>query len=216
MLNVQGGKDFLTAGAEGKLRIDYHSRGKSLRVRGYAGKFVYLSKGTVPGERRYFLNTTVTGPYDYLYEDTYVGRTEQDGIGARQVSIREGGLKLPTPFYASPLGRTDDWLASVNLSTDLPLGRFPLRAYFDAATFAHAAVQNPSGSRVLYSGGLQLYMPPLEGFSVYIPLLNSRDYRDYLQSVHGGKAFGRSITFSLNLSGVNWLRVPTTALRALN
>ncbi len=210
---AQYNADFVKLSAEGKLRIDYHRKGKSLRLRGFVGKYINTSSFGPPITDRYFLNTTVSGPYDYLYEDTYVGRTEQDGIGARQVSIREGGLKLPTPFYASPLGRSDNWLASVNFSTDLPLRKLPVRAYFDAATFSDASTQNPSGARLLYSGGLQIYMPPIDAISVYIPLLNSGDYRDYLKSVHGEKAFQKSITFSVNLLGVNWLRATTAALR---
>lgn len=205
--------DFVKLSAEGKLRIDYHRKGKSLRLRGFAGKYFSLSDISPSPSDRYLLNSTVSGPYDYLYEDTYVGRTEQGGLGARQVSIREGGLKLSTPFYASPLGRSDNWLAAVNLSTDLPLRKLPVRAYFDLATFSNASAQNPSGERILYSGGLQIYLPPFEAVSVYIPLLNSSDYRDYLKSVHGGRAFQNSITFSVNLLGVNWLRATNAALR---
>src|SRR5690606_1837043 len=103
------------------------------------------------------LNSTYTGRNDYLYEETYTGRNEQEGIGARQISIREGGLKIPTPYYANPLGRSDNWLAAINLRTDLPLGKIPLQLYLDISTFADADKLNPSGQKILYSGGLNLH-----------------------------------------------------------
>jgi len=212
---AQAGRGFAKLGLEGTLRIDYHRARKGLHLRGFAGKFIPLAGESEAFRRRYWLNSTVSGPFDYLYEGTYVGRSEQEGLGARQVTIAEGGLKLPTPFYATPLGRSGNWLAAINIKTDLPLKALPVRAYFDASTFAQAPEINPSGARFLWSGGLEVYLPFADVVSVYIPLVNSADYRDYLRSIHGNSAFGRSISFTLRLDGFNWLDGTNRALRFL-
>src|SRR5690606_5755891 len=104
-----------------------------------------------------YLNSTFTGVNDYLYDDTYIGRTERDNAWAQQISLREGGFKIPTPLYANPIGRSDNWLATLNLETDLPLGKIPLRLFLDIGTFAQANKLNPSGSKVLYDGGFELH-----------------------------------------------------------
>lgn len=199
---IHGGKSFLKMQVEGNLRIDYHAPKKSFYVRAYAGKL--WTYGRDFSVSRYYLNSTFTGINDYLYEDTYIGRTEQDGLGAKQVSIREGGLKMPTPYYANPLGRSDNWLASVNLKTDLPLGKLPLRLYLDVSSFADAAKLNPSGNKILYSGGVELHLADV--LHIYIPLVMSKDYQDYIKSILGKNSFSKTITFSLDLQQFQWLK----------
>lgn len=209
----QLGEDFAKINVEAKLRIDYNTKGKSLYIRGFAGKFFTLDNAPFAADR-YFLNSTFNGANDYLYDDTYLARNEREGLGSRQISIREGGMKLATPFYANPLGRSDNWLASVNLSTDLPLKKLPLRLFLDAATFADAADLNPSGNKVLYMGGIELHLP-FDILSVYFPIVMSSDYRDYLKSVHGNKVFENSITFRLQLHNINWLKAPLRVIKNL-
>ncbi len=207
----QAGQDFAKLLLQGNLRIDYHDRGRALYLRGFAGKFFGLSGATA--ERRYWLNTTFNGPADYLYDGTFLGRSERDGLSSRQVAIAEGGFKLATPYYASPLGRSDDWLLAANLSSDLPLGklRLPIRPYFDVATFANASKLNPSGNKILYEGGLELYLP-YDVLSVYFPLLLSADYKDYFNSLYGDAGLKRTITFRLRLQNINWLRATRRVL----
>lgn len=202
-LEAHGGERFLKLQAEANLRIDYHIPEKSFYIRAYAGKL--FLEGNHFSLNRYYLNSTYTGRNDYLYEETYTGRNEQEGIGARQISMREGGLKIPTPYYANPLGRSDNWLAAINLRTDLPLGKIPLQLYLDISTFADADKLNPSGQKILYSGGLNLHFAKM--LYVYFPLVMSRDYQDYMKSIHGSKSFEKSITFNLELQHINWLKL---------
>jgi len=152
---------------------------------------------------------------DYLYDDTYIGRSERDGFAGKQISIREGGFKIPTLFQNPVIGRTDNWLVTLNLKTDLPLGKLPVRLYLDAGTFADAANKNPSGNKFLYEGGVEIYTPFYNIVSVYIPLVMSQDFSDYLKSVYGDKRFGKSIVFSLNLQNINWLKTPSKVLHTM-
>jgi hypothetical protein len=197
------GADFADISLEGNIRIDYHVKKKSLYVRAYAGKFFEFNPNS-PDLDRYTLNMTTTGSDDFLYDETYLGRTEREGFGARQITIQEGGFKIPTPLYSNPIGQSDNWLAAINLKTDLPLGKLPLRLFLDAGTFADAAKINPSGNKILFDAGLEFYISDV--FNIYFPLFMSQDYQDYMKSIHGKDRFIKGITFSLQLQNINWLK----------
>lgn len=208
---VQLGKDFAKISLEGNVRIDYNAKGKSLHLRGFAGKFIGFNDQPFATDR-YLLNTTYNGANDYLYDETYFGRNERTGNAYRQVSIKEGGFKIPTSFYASPLGRSDDWLASLNIKSDLPLGKLPLRLFLDVATFSNAKKLNPSGDAFLYEAGAEVHLF-YDMLLVHVPFVLSRDYKDYLKSIYGDKQLQNSITFTLQLHKINWLRATNGALK---
>lgn len=208
---LQGHQDFVKLNVEGNLRVDYHLKNKGLHIRAYAGKFIALNNNA-PAIGRYYLNSSYTGVNDYLYDDTYFGRTETNNIWAQQISMREGGFKVPTPLYANPIGRSDDWLAAVNLKTDLPLKWLPVRLFFDIGTFANAGKLNPSGSKLIYDGGVEIHA--LRNIlAVYVPFIMSEDLRDYMKTIHGKNAFGKSIVFSIQLHNINWLKAPSKAMQ---
>jgi hypothetical protein len=213
---AQMGKNFAKMALEGSIRINYDVKNKSLYLRGFAGKFINLNSSA--DNSRYYLNTTFSGSNDYLYDGTYLGRNEQGGLSSRQISMQEGGFKIPTPYYANPLGRSDDWLLALNIKTDLPLGKIPLRIYLDIGSFADAKNLNPEGTKISYVGGLELDLFK-DAFSIYAPLVMSDDYSNYLtQDFGGGKGsskFLRGITFSWNIQNVNWLRLPATAFKRI-
>jgi hypothetical protein len=208
---AQMGKDFAKLSLEGNARIDYNAKGKSLYLRGFAGKFISFNNEPF-ATNRYWLNTTYNGENDYLYDETYFGRNERSGGEYRQVSIKEGGFKIPTSFYASPLGRTDDWLASLNIKSDLPLGKLPVRLFLDVATFSNAKKINPSGDAFLYEAGAEIYVLS-DVLLLHLPFILSRDYKDYLKSIYGDKQFQNSITFTLQLQKINWLRLTQGLLK---
>ena len=205
-LEAQGGAAYMKLSAEGNLRIDYNVKGKSLYVRAYAGKF-YTLDNTPFAADRYYLTTTYTGANDYLYDDLFYGRSEQTGTAANQVAIKEGGFTLPTPQYASPIGRNDDWLLALNLKTDLPLKKLPVRFFLNVATMANAATLNPNGSKLLYEGGAEVHLFS-DILEVWFPFVMSSDYKDYYRSLFGNKAFTHSISFSLQLQNIDWLKFP--------
>lgn len=203
----QVGKDFVKLNLTGNIKINYHAKGKSLYVRAFAGKYFNLNNDV--NADRYYLNSTSTGLSDYLYDDTYIGRNESEGFSARQISINEGGMKIPTFRYLSAygIGRSDNWMASLNLKTDLPLKKLPIRLFFDVTTFANAGELNPSGNKVLYDGGVEIYLYDM--INVYIPLVRSQDYNDYRNSITGKKSLLDGITFSVQLDKINWLKAPS-------
>jgi len=145
----------------------------------------------------------------------FYGRSEQTGTAAQQVAIREGGFTLPTPQYASPIGRSDDWLLALNLKTDLPLKKLPVRLFLNVATTANAATQNPNGSKLLYEGGAEVHLFS-DILEVWFPFVMSSDYKDYYRSVYAGKWFRHSISFSIQLQNIDWLKFPDKVLNLVS
>lgn len=200
---LQLGKTFVKLGLEAKMRIDYDVKKKSLYLRAYAGKFINIQ--TAADNSRYWLNTNYSGINDYLYDGTYLGRNKNEGLLSQQISIQEGGFKMPTNLYSNPLGRSNNWLIALNIKTDLPLGNLPLRIYADVASFADAKQINQSGNAVLFNAGLELHLFD-ELLSIYAPIVMSSEYSDYLSEIYPKGKFGKSISFSLNIQNINWLR----------
>ena len=61
--------------------------------------------------------------------------------------IRDGGFKVRTDLFADKVGKTDDWLAAINLSTTIPSAinplsilpvKIPLKVFLDIGTYAEA------------------------------------------------------------------------------
>lgn len=209
-LEGQLGKQFAKLSLDARLRIDYFKKNKALYVRVYAGKFFDLSNNGMDAYR-YRIANTYSGWNDYLYDETYIGRSESTGTWSQQVSMKEGGFKVNTLQYASQLGLSDDWLAALNIKTDLPFFNLPIRLFLDVATFSNARQMNPSGATVLYEAGVELFAGDYA--SIYIPLVMSKDFNDYTKSVYPDNRFFKTITFSLNLGNIEWMKLPGKILK---
>jgi len=208
-LEGQIGKQFAKLSAEVNLKIDYFQKHKALHIRAYAGKFFNLADDDFDAYR-YRIAGTYSGQNDYLYDETYFGRSQQSGLWSQQISMKEGGFKVTTLQYASQLGLTDNWLFALNLKSDIPYLKLPIRLFADFGTFADAKQQNPSGASVLFDAGLELYIS--DYLNIYFPLLLSTDFKDYTKSVYTDKRFLRTITFSLNLGNISWAKMPRKIL----
>jgi hypothetical protein len=209
-VEAHGNADFAKVTAEGKVRIDYNKKGKALHVRGFAGKFFKINDDPVV-TGRYLLNASFNGMDDYLYDGTYRARNARNKIAAHQVSIQEGGFKIPV---YNGVNRSDDWMATLNLETDLPLGKIPVRLFFDAGLLPNYSqgYTNINNRKFIYDGGVQVYFSDV--VSVYVPLIMSGEFRDYLTNTFGKKnVFTRSISFTMHLHNINWLRAPSWALK---
>lgn len=145
---------------------------------------------------------------DYSFDDYYFGRIEQDNLLARQVTIREGGFKLPLnqwPNSFSDVGLSNEYALGINLSTDLPINMpvyLPIQFYFDVGYYA--PLKDSDLDPLIYSGGIQLNFG--EGiFQVFFPFINSSDIRDGFDDI-GGNYF-RRVTFSFDLNKLDPTRV---------
>jgi hypothetical protein len=208
---AQGGADFTKISAEGNIRIDYNVKHKSLYVRAYVGKFFAINSDPAVTSR-YELNASYTGLDDYLYDGTFIGRNASGGLGAQQVSIQEGGFKVPTYNNAD---RSDNWMATINLKTDLPLGKLPIRLFFDAGLIPNSfpTMTNSGSTTLLYDGGVELHLIK-DIVSIYVPVIMSSDFQNYLQNTYGRRhQFTRSLSFTFDLQNINWLKAPGSAVK---
>jgi hypothetical protein len=210
----QGGADFAKINIEGNARIDYNSKNKSLYIRAFVGKFFAINDDPAISSR-YELNATYGGSDDYLYDGTYRARNAVNGFGARQISaVQEGGFKIPV---FNQVYRSDNWMATINLKTDLPLGSAPVRLFFDAGLIPNPnpGFKNPGGTTLMYDGGVEVYIVK-DIISLYVPLIMSGDFRDYLTNTFGRKnVFGRSISFTFQVQNINWLKTPSKLLKSV-
>ena len=207
---VQQADHFLRFSFEGKYFFNY-PKGGGLQARLFAGKFVYLGARTIYTQfatDRYHLNLTGANGYeDYTYSNHFIGRNEFQGAASQQIMIRDGGFKVRSDLLSSKIGKTDDWLSALNLTSDLPRQVNPLQAFttedpfkifFDVGTYAEAWQKNAATGKFLYDAGLQisLYKNLL---NIYIPVLYSKIYGDYYKSTLGKQRFWKTISFSIDI-----------------
>ena len=213
-LEGQFGEDFAKINLEGNVRIDYNTKNKALYVRGYIGKFFPISSDPAITSR-YELNTTYSGADDYLYDGTYRARNATSGLSSQQISVQEGGFKIPV---YNRVYRSDNWMATLNLKSDLPIPKIPVRLFFDAGLIPNAQpiANRPGNTTLMYDGGVELYIVK-DIVSVYFPLIMSGDFRDNLTNTFGkSNVFARSISFTFQVQNINWLKTPQRLLKSVN
>jgi hypothetical protein len=91
---------------------------------------------------------------------------------------------------------------NINPLNLLPI-KIPLKVFADIGTNAEGWERNSTGDRFLFDAGLQI---PLfkETINIYIPLLYSSVFKDYVQSYLPKKnRFLRTISFSIDISNFN-------------
>jgi hypothetical protein len=108
---------------------------------------------------------------------------------------------------SNKIGKTDDWLAALNLTTDFPKAinplqvlpfNVPLKLFLDIGTYAEAWKDNASTGKFLYDAGLQI--PLYKNLvNIYVPLLYSKIYADYFKSTIPEKRFWKNISFSIDI-----------------
>ena len=213
--NIEHGKDFIRTGFTGNYFFNYPKQG-GLDLRLFAGKFFYPGSKTSTKQfatDRYHLNMTGPNGYeDYTYSDYFIGRNKFDGAASQQIMMRDGGFKIRTDLYADKVGKTDDWLAAINLATTIPSGmnplsllpvKIPLKLFLDIGTYADAWEKDAGLDRFIFDAGVQLSLFA-NTINIYIPVIYSSIYKDYIQSVLEKKGrFWKTISFSIDISNFN-------------
>jgi hypothetical protein len=212
-LKIEQAKYFIRTAFTANYFFNYAKEG-GLNVRFFAGKLFYTSSKTITKEfetDRYHLNMTGPNGYeDYTYSDYFLGRNKFEGMASQQIMMRDGGFKVRTELLADKIGKTDDWLMAANFSTSIPSRinplsvlpiKIPLKIFVDIGTYADAWEKNSTEDRFLFDAGLTI---PLfnETINIYLPLLYSKVYKDYIQSTLDKKnRFLKTISFSIDISG---------------
>ena len=139
------------------------------------------------------------GEQDYLFNDLYVGRNEQQSFAGRQITKSDGFFKMSTPYNSIETGQTVDWLMAFNFKIDFPIKYVPLKLFLDLG-YSYDNHLNPNNLLPVkgfqYDGGFMLSFFD-EGFEVYFPLFYSKEYKSYYKS--NAPKFGQRISFLLDL-----------------
>jgi hypothetical protein len=208
-LQVQQGDGFYRASATGNYYFNYANSG-GFQMRLFAAKFGYIGEKTLSKQFSTYVYqpklTAVRGNEDYTYSNYFIGRNENTGLGSQQIMLRDGGLKLRTDLFQGLQGRSDNWIASMNLATTLPKGILPLnlpvKIFMDAGTYAEAWEKDAATSRFLYVAGLQVTMIK-DLLNVYVPILYSKEFKDNLKTVPDENTFWKKISFSIDIHRFN-------------
>jgi len=213
------GKNFIRAGLTAKAFFNYADNKTGLDIRLFAGKFFYLGSKTITNQiavDRYLFNMTgPKGNEDYTYSDYFIGRNDFTGYASQQIMERDGFFKVRTDLLSNKIGKTDNWLISMNLVTDIPASlnplqvlpvKIPLKLFADVGTYAGAWEVNAGTGRFLYDAGIQVAI--LNSFiNIYIPLIYSKVYSNYFKSTITEKRFLKNISFSIDLQKLDLKRV---------
>lgn len=214
VITAQQGKGFVRLDLTGNYYFNYAKDG-GLNLRFFAGKFIYTGDKGFTSQYltdRYHLNLTGPKGYeDYTYSDYFIGRNEFEGGASQQIMKRDGFFKVKTDLLSDKIGKTDDWLCAVNLTTDIPKMinplsvlpiKIPLRIFLDAGTYAEAWKNNTTNTgqpgKLLYDAGFQVSLLH-DVLNVYFPVIYSKVYRDYFKSTVTEKRFVKNISFSFDL-----------------
>ncbi len=217
-LTGEQAKDFVRLSFEGNYYFNY-AKGGGMNLRLFGGKFIYPGDKTISKQYetdRYHLNMSGANGYeDYTYSNYFYGRNEFKKFSSQQLMIRDGGFKVRTDLLNSKIGKTDDWLAAANFSTDFPKKfnplqvlpfNLPLKVFADVGTYAEAWKKDAPTGKFIYDAGLQLSV--LKNLvNIYFPLLYSKVYYDYFKSTIPNKRFWKNISFSIDIQNFSFSRI---------
>jgi hypothetical protein len=195
-----------------------YAKGGGLDLRFFAGKFFYIGEKSYLKQFQtdpYHLNMTGPKGYeDYTYSNFFLGRNEYQRYPSQQIMIRDGAFKVRTDLLSSKIGKTDNWLTALNLTTTIPNKinplsllpiKLPIKAFLDIGTYAEAWNKNSPTGRFLYDAGVQLSLFK-NVLNVYFPLLYSKVYDDYFKSTIQDLRFVKNIAFSIDIQNINFRR----------
>ncbi len=130
---------------------------RQLNLRFFAGKFISNETNSD------FFSFALDRPTDYLFDYSYLGRSEESGIVSQQIVIAEGGFKsILTDHFA------DDWMATTNASINI--WRW-IELYGDAGM----TKSEGRNARFVYDSGIRLNLVT-DYFELYFPLYSSNGW----------------------------------------
>ena len=153
--------DFQIGNKFSKISFNYEFRklfesNRQINIRAFAGTFL---KNNNDNNSNYF-SFALDRPTDYLFDYSYLGRSEATGIFSQQFIEAEGGFKskLETPF-------ANQWITTINASTTL--WQYIL-AYGDVG-FVKNKLDTP---HFVYDSGIRINLVT-DYFEVYFPIYSN-------------------------------------------
>lgn len=195
-INIQqyiGNQNASLLQTEATYRFTYNSPKSGFDIRFYAGGYLKETN------HAYQLSLTDRGRYDYAMDDLYMGRFEETGLWSKQVTLRQGGFKVPLN-----VGYSNRYMLAINLKSNLPLRKIPIKLYADVALPipdpADYWAQISNGKRFFADAGIAITPLP-DVFEIYIPLLHSTNIQQVFEAQ--GSKFYEKISFLININKLN-------------
>ena len=184
----------------------YNKKRDKLNIRLYGGYHFYQNIGN---EFCFYLRG-IQGSTDYLYDHIFLGRNVNnfENTLSQQNTNTYGGFKVN-----SLAGKSDDWLLSTNINTDipgLPFGLFLDLAYYDEPLFM-ANISSWTTNHILsYNAGLKATLIQINNkpiLEIYVPLMYSENIgssRNLTNAVAVNElSFFQRINFIFNFKSLN-------------
>lgn len=188
---------------------DFHYAPRAaVHLRLYGGYFLYSTFREAGFTSPFALNLISQGHNDYRYEGLFLDRQAAGTFAANQLLTHEGGFKTPIgPGF--PLGRSNNWVAALNFSIDLPpdaLLGIPIKPYLDLGYFDNAMPTGQSDTfadQFVWNGGFLLSVAD-EALAIYLPVISSANLGDRLAE---RGSFLQRIGFQVNFQKLNPWRI---------
>lgn len=199
--NFNDNEQYLKLYADLDAKFAYKAK-KFFNIRLFGGFFpIHSERGnstsSTPGNFSLFHR----GVNDYRYDDNFLDRRGQSGFLSRQVTWNDGGFKNGVS-NAFPLGLSNNYMLSTNISIDLPFSwttLIPIKPYLDAGLYSFKpTTQDPFNTEILYSGGIMLDFQHVVG--IYLPLF----YSEQIAATYGeNEGVLNRISFSIDINKLN-------------
>jgi hypothetical protein len=174
-------------------KLKFRKANKGIEVRAFAGSFLFTNEFNNRGPYR-FRTSGQTGSQDYLYDHTYLGRSELPGTTlGNQFTETDGGFK-----FLSYVGQTANWITALNIKSSLGNVPLPLKVYADIGTTASDGF--PKKPSLLYDAGVCISTPK-NVIEVFFPLFICKEFQDYKDLYH--VPYTETIRFTLNLNVID-------------
>ncbi len=175
-IQLQQGPDYTTeqyvklVGYAG-YRINYNKPKTYLDVNASGGKFLYSNLGNIYDYLYSFHLSANTGSEDYLYDDIFLGRSQQTGFLSQQVMPADNTLKVNTASNPG-FGDSNNDYFMVNVKTTLPFSS-PFFLFADVGTYSK--LQYSAYETVIYDAGIGFHIGNF--IKIYYPLAFSSDLK---------------------------------------
>ncbi len=161
-VDAQHASDFTKLAFEWEYRKLFDNN-RQLNLRFFAGKF--LRNKTTDYLDPNFFSFALDRPTDYLFDYSYLGRSEESGLSSQQIVIAEGGFKS---FLDERYRFANDWITTVNASTNI--WRW-IEVYGDVGF-----VKNKGQSeKFVYDSGIRLNLLT-DYFELYLPVYSNNGW----------------------------------------
>lgn len=198
--------NYVRASLEGKVKLNYgNMKNKFFSIRLFAGGFLWRNAdfrfGLHPDEA--FGLSAITGENDFLRDGYYFGRSEQIGYSSKQLISGEGNFKTISTLQGVNIGKTANWLTTVNITADFPWKYLPIQFFADFGYVFNNSVPNGDllpQKTFHYDAGASISLFE-DALQIHFPLLMDKTFKTYYKS--NGNKFKGKITYTFDLVKLN-------------